>query len=160
MLSAIGAVTPAGAATRILNMGAGGGDPLLTNLALLGYRGLYAIDLDAAMLWDTAGVENSAQDLQQTQFPAAHFGAIASVSVIEHNVRWRRYLREANRLLSVGGVLLTTTDYWRDKVDTGGVLTFGMPWNIFSRHELEEMLSRAVLDECGFELAQRDRADL
>lgn len=53
------------------------------------------------------------------------------------------------RLLKPGGILITSTDYYPDPIDTGNQLAHGTPITIFSRNDAENMISLAI--ESGFQ---------
>ncbi len=129
--------------------------PLLYNLATMGYTNLHGIDfqLTEKGIHVHPNVAYAAADLTRTPYKDASFDCITSLSVVEHGVDAGRYFAEMSRLLKPGGVLLTSTDYWPEKISTWNVprrLTFGLPWNIFSREELRGLLADAT--RCGFAL--------
>jgi len=82
-------------------------------------------------------------DLTATTFADGSFQAIACLSVIEHGVAIPKYLDEAARLLRPGGLLITSTDYWIEPVDSGGQQAYGVPIRIFSALEIEAFLAAA-----------------
>jgi len=135
--------------------------PMLRWLASLGFRRLYGIDAMAVEPWWTRvserlrgwRIDRSVQDLQQTTFPDATVSAVTSLSVIEHGVDPDRYAVEMARIIRPGGLLLTSTDYWPDGVDTSGIYPYGPQFGemrVFDRTGLETLL--ATLDRRGFEL--------
>ncbi len=52
------------------------------------------------------------------------FDYITSLSVIEHGVNIENYFKEMNRVLKKGGMLLTSTDYWYDKINNSAKVFF------------------------------------
>ncbi len=82
-------------------------------------------------------------DFMATPFKDQSFKAITSISVIEHGYDPERLLREVSRLLVPGGYFLASFDYWPNKIDTGSTRFFDMSWLIFSKDDLEELLSIA-----------------
>ena len=44
------------------------------------------------------------------------FDYVTSLSVIEHGVNIEKYFREMSRIIKSNGYLLTSTDYWPDKL--------------------------------------------
>lgn len=85
----------------------------------------------------------SAQDMCRTKYRSAMFDFITSLSVVEHGVGLVDYFREVHRLLKPGGHLITSTDYWPIRIDTGDIKPFGLSWNIFDENTVKEMLSIA-----------------
>lgn len=130
-------------------------NPLLTNLARIGYQALVGIDLGIVIDDEPRhpAVRRVSADLQRTPFAAGTFACATALSTIEHGVDLARFFDEMRRILRVGGVLLVSTDFWEDKVSTRLVprqVTFGLPWNIFSRREMLELVALARVK--GFEL--------
>lgn len=83
-------------------------------------------------------------DLTKTQFPSNSFDVIICLSVIEHGVNVESFFKEASRLLKTHGSLYVSTDYWEPKVSTNGLhKPFGMNWNIFSKTDVENLISLA-----------------
>ncbi len=84
-------------------------------------------------------------DITKTPFSDAYFNGIASLSVIEHGVDINAYFREVSRLLQPGGLLLTSTDYWPNKIyNVEQVEAYGQPVFIFSQPEIMHALSLAA----------------
>jgi SAM-dependent methyltransferase len=83
---------------------------------------------------------------ESTGFPTGAFGAVASMSVIEHHVDIPRFFAEATRLLRPGGRLVLSTDFWPD----GGETESGV---IFSSADVERLLAEA--ESAGFEAPAR-----
>jgi SAM-dependent methyltransferase len=115
---------------RILDAGASV-SPILEDLARLGYRDLWAVDLRGSRrqalrrVLTRSPIRFRREDLMRTSFPDQTFDAITCLSVIEHGVDLGRYMREAARLLRQGGVLFTSTDYWCEPIDTRGIYPYG-----------------------------------
>ncbi len=128
---------------RVLEMGAARYSPLLVWLYQLGYRRLHGIDLVWPGVVHRGPITFEPGDLTRTSFDPASFDAIACLSVIEHGVDLDAYLREARRLLRPGGILVTSTDYWADGVDTTGREAYGGPVRVFDRSSIEAMLESA-----------------
>ena len=84
-------------------------------------------------------------DITKTPFPDAHYDGITSLSVIEHGVDLDAYFKEMSRLLQPGGLLVTSTDYWPDKIhNKEQVEAYGQPIFIFSQLEIEQVLAKAA----------------
>ena len=118
---------------------------VLPCLHSLGYRKLTGIDLDERVraMFHADEIEYAVEDLTQTTRPDGSLAAITAVSVIEHGVDDDALLAEISRLLRPGGLFIFSTDYWPEKVDTDGMLLFGLPWRIFSAEEIEALVDRA-----------------
>jgi len=89
----------------------------------------------------------SIQNLEETNFQDKMFDYITSLSVIEHGVNIRNYFKEMNRIMKKGGILLTSTDYWPDKI-LNIIKTKHNPKddpdNVFSKEEIEKDVLKAA----------------
>ena len=83
-------------------------------------------------------------DLTRTTFDEASFDAVACLSVIEHGVPLDAYVREMARILKPDGLLITSTDFWCEPVDTGGQEAYGVPIRIFTPVDMEAWLAMAA----------------
>jgi len=128
----------------VLEMGATQYARLLPWLYLYGYRSLRGIDLVYDRPLKAGPIRYDGMDLTHTTFPDASFDAIATLSVVEHGVDLDAYLREASRLLKPGGLLITSTDYWCEPVDTGGQEAYGGPIRIFGPDDMRDFVSRGA----------------
>jgi SAM-dependent methyltransferase len=134
---------------RILDAGAEFYSNVLPALFVYGYRELYGMNLSFADPARRGPIRYLHGDITRTGFPDAFFDAITCMSVIEHGVPLGSYFREAYRLLTPGGLLITSTDYFPEPIDTTGKMAHGAPVKIFSRREVQEMLAQAKA--CGLE---------
>jgi SAM-dependent methyltransferase len=117
---------------------------MLPALKRLGYRNLFGIDLNPAVLeMPYAGdIDYTVGDLLSTPWPDGHFAGISAISVIEHGVGDEELCREVSRLLQPGGVFVFTTDYWPQKIATTERM-FGLDWRIFDAKEIEALITFA-----------------
>jgi 2-polyprenyl-3-methyl-5-hydroxy-6-metoxy-1,4-benzoquinol methylase len=117
----------------ILDVGCNG-SPILPILKRLGFKNLYGCDLFLKKIYSTLTEVGyslyrpiiemyedktfniSIQDLEKTNFQDNMFDYITSLSVIEHGVDIQNYFKEMNRIMKKDGILLTSTDYWPDKI--------------------------------------------
>jgi SAM-dependent methyltransferase len=128
---------------RVLEMGATQYSPLLGWLYQYGYRRLTGIDLVYQDTIQHGPIEYQRMDLTATTFEDRSFDAIACLSVIEHGVDVDRFLAESTRLLRPGGILVVSTDYWPEPIDTGDREAYGHPVRIFDRAALLDLVARA-----------------
>lgn len=148
--------------------------PILVMLRRLGFTHLYGCDLilkpkypiflsklvctfykrdyrQVLELYDDKVYNLSVQNLENTTYHDNMFDYITSLSVIEHGVDIRKYFKEMNRILKKGGYLLTSLDYWPEKIaNTKRVISQNTPDNIFDRKELERIMS--IAENNGFSL--------
>jgi SAM-dependent methyltransferase len=127
-------------ADPILEMGAPSYTRLLPWLSLYGYRDLQGIDLVWKVPKRVGPIHFQPMDLTRTTFPDRSFAAIACLSVVEHGVDIAAYLREAARLLRPGGLLVTSTDFWCEPIDTSDHTAYGGPVRIFTPADIADWL--------------------
>jgi SAM-dependent methyltransferase len=146
---------------RVLDAGSTQYSRLLPWLYLYGYRRLHGIDLTYEQPFRAGPIAYARMDLTATTFASSSFDAIACLSVIEHGVPIDAYLREAARLLRPGGLLITSTDYWSEAMQTAGLEAYGVPVKIFTAAEMTALVDAAAahgLRPVGpIDLACRDR---
>ena len=130
-------------ADPILEMGAPSYTRLLPWLALYGYRDLQGIDLVWKAPARTGPIRFQPMDLTRTTFPDRSFAAIACLSVVEHGVDIGAYMREAARLLRPGGLLVTSTDFWCEPIETADLTAYGGPVRIFTPADIAGWLPLA-----------------
>src|ERR1041384_1634629 len=140
----------------ILDLGCGSGETLKL-LYALGFRFIYGIDLQIAWRLRVSQLtrmvrEKSVRapfhlykgDITKTHFPNLSFNYAVCISVVEHGVDLATFFSEVHRLLKPSGKLFLTTDYWEESIKTGNSIeAFGLPWKIFSRGEIEEIIKMA-----------------
>jgi SAM-dependent methyltransferase len=136
-------------AACVLDAGAEMYSNVLPALFACGYRCLYGMNLSFADPARRGPIRYLRGDITRTGFSDGFFDAVTCLSVIEHGVPLRAYFAEMYRVLKPGGLLITSTDYYPEPLDTTGKQAHGAPIKIFSRREAEEML--ALARACGFE---------
>lgn len=139
----------------IVDLGCGGVHTL-PFLHSLRFRNISGVDL--AIEWRTRGTQIKLMlrertwrppfrlprgDLTGTLLPSASCDMAISISTIEHGVDTERFLAEVARVLRPAGLLFVTTDYWEEKIDTDGVEAFNLPWQIFSKEQVVELVKVA-----------------
>lgn len=112
----------------------------------LHYTSLAGIDLNSNInkMPYADSVRYEVSDFMHTSFENESFQAITAISVIEHGFNGKLLLAEVSRLLRPGGYFVASFDFWPDKVDTSGMLIFGMDWKIFSAQEVRAFLHEAI----------------
>jgi SAM-dependent methyltransferase len=144
-LAAIGSVLRrTDAMACVLDAGAARYSTFLPALRLYGYRDLVGINLEFQKAIRHGPVRFEHGDLTKTRFDDESFDAVACLSVIEHGVDLSRYFVEMARVLKPGGILVTSTDYWHEPVDTWGKTAYGQPVHIFTPGEIEHALHIAA----------------
>jgi SAM-dependent methyltransferase len=89
-------------------------------------------------------------DITSTNFSKGYFDAVTCLSVIEHGVDLNAYFKEMTRIIRVGGVLITSADYYDAPIDTKGQEAYGEPIHIYSKNEIIQALELAT--RYGFSL--------
>lgn len=141
---------------HVLDAGAELYSPLLPWLFLYGYGRLTGINLTFRLPVNRGPIRYEYGDITGTKFEANAFDAIACLSVIEHGVDLHAYFEETSRILKPGGLLITSTDYCDNPIDTLNKEMYGKSAHIFSRGEIA-----AALDAANrFGLEPTDRIDL
>ena len=106
-----------------------------------------------AKMYTDKSYKLSIRNLEDTKYRDEMFDYVTSLSVIEHGVNIEKYFREMSRIIKSNGYLLTSTDYWPDKlVNNKNVLSKGTPDNIFSRDEIEKFIE--IADNNGLKLIE------
>ncbi len=127
----------------ILDAGAERYSTFLPGLRQLGFTDLTGINTVFTAPGEHHGIRLLPGDITGSTLPAAHYGFIACLSVIEHGVDLAAFFAEQARLLRPGGHLFVSCDYWETPVDTAGLSAYGTPIHIFTRPELEAAIALA-----------------
>lgn len=102
----------------------------------------YGIDLRKPNV-DVEGVKYMVGSLLNVPMPDGYFSNITCLSVIEHNVNFELFAKEASRLLAPGGKLYVTYDYWVPKIVTQKMLSGGK-WQ-----PLDDKDVKALINYCN-----------
>ncbi len=127
----------------ILDAGAELYSVILPWLYLYGYKHLTGINLVFDRPVKRGKIHYEHGDITHTRFEQNTFDAITCLSVIEHGLNLRAYFQEVSRILKPNGVLITSTDYYSDPIDTGDEMAFGVPIHVFSEDEIISALKIA-----------------
>jgi SAM-dependent methyltransferase len=128
----------------ILDIGAYASE-ILPALGKKGFTSLVGIDLnpDIKTMPDADRINYQVGDYYGGAFAAESFSAITAISVIEHGFAPHQLLSEVSRLLRPGGYFIASVDYWPEKIDTSGIMAFGLDWIIFSRSDIQNLIDEA-----------------
>jgi SAM-dependent methyltransferase len=148
---------------RILDLGAFTSEmPCI--LHRLGYGDVTGIDLnpEVTKMPYAESIHYVVGDFTSSSLPANAFDCITAISTIEHGYDGDRLFVAADRLLRPGGYFIASFDYWPEKVDTTGIVMYGLDWRIFSQDEVHEMVALAQRHGFqpvgGFDLATSEHA--
>ncbi len=129
---------------RILDAGGELYSRILIWLFRYGYTHLECLNLAFSAVVRRGPIRYYPGDLTKTAHPDCSFQVVTCLSVIEHGVDLDSYFKEMWRLLRPGGLLITSTDYWAQGVDTEGKRFYGVPVKVFTQPEIEAALESAV----------------
>ncbi len=139
---------------RIVDAGSARYSSVLPWLRLYGFGGaagsLTGTNLEFAGLVRRDGVAFRYGDITATDFADDSLDAITCMSVIEHGVPISPFLRESARVLRPGGVLVVSTDFSHDPVDTAGHTAYGAEVHIFTPDQIRDLVAEA--DAAGLSL--------
>lgn len=117
------------------------GSFILQNLVHCGHVGLkYGIDLMFADNKTEGEINYFKGDLMHTPFESGLFKYLTCLSVVEHQVNYTELAKECSRLLSPGGELFLTCDYWHPKVKTDGMKLYSLDWNILDSINIIQLI--------------------
>jgi SAM-dependent methyltransferase len=128
----------------ILDAGSAMYSTMLPVLWRYGYKRLTGINLEFRRPLQQGPARFLPGDMTATGFHQGTFDAITCLSVIEHGVDLSAFFREASRLLRRGGVLITSTDFSYEPIDTSGMTAYGVPVRIFTPGEIKHALATAA----------------
>jgi len=133
-----------GKTTPILDLGAYASE-VLCSLYKMGFSDLTGIDLNPTLtrMPYEGSIKYVTGDFVHTAFPSETFGAVTAISVLEHGFCGPKVFPEISRILKIGGYFIGSTDYWPEKIDTGGVIVYGLDWTIFSKGDLLKLIEEA-----------------
>ncbi|MGN6601347.1 MAG: GNAT family N-acetyltransferase [Ginsengibacter sp.] len=127
----------------VLDAGGESYSSILPLLDAFGFRRLHCINLCLSELEHAGNISFEHGDITTTRFSDNTFDYIVCLSVIEHGVDIEKYFKEMGRILKKGGLLITSTDYWHEAVQTAGRSAYNAPVKIFKRDEVLNMVDVA-----------------
>lgn len=118
---------------------------IVVALHKIGYSEITGVDLNQniQLMPYSNSIHYKVANFLKSGLSSDSFGVITSISVIEHGYRAAPLLAEMSRLLKPGGYFIASFDYWPEKIDTTGIKFFGMDWKIFSKEDVNELLTQA-----------------
>ena len=128
---------------RVFDAGGAYYSRILPWLGLYGYTHLTAGNLDFDAPGTRGAITYLPMDLTRTPFADASVDAATCLSVIEHGVDLAACFREMARILRPGGVLVTSTDFWPEPVDTRGQTACGAPIRILTPADVHAAVAEA-----------------
>lgn len=146
---------------RILDAGTEYYSVILPWLFMYGYKHLIGINLEFKSPFRRGSIIYEHGDITQTRFKDNTFDVIICQSVIEHGVHVHNYFSEMSRILKTEGFLITSTDYWCEKVNTNGRYTLNVPIKIFTKYDIVEMFDTArrfnleLIDEINLDCQEK-----
>lgn len=132
-----------------------GGEPdsaILPQLEACGFKNLQCINLSITEAETVGHIYYCHGDITSTSFADETFDFIVCLSVIEHGVDLCSFFREMNRILRKGGLLITSTDYWRTPIDTRGKVAYQSEVRVFNEDDMLHMTG--TFDKFGFVLKE------
>ena len=103
------------------------------------HGGLHGIDLREPDV-PVRGVKYVVGDLMKTDYPDGFFRNVTCLSVIEHEVDFRRFAKESSRLLEDHGRLFVTFDYWEPKL-VSPIKMYDRGWQPLDKKAVKELIS-------------------
>ena len=132
---------------KIFDAGAELYSVILPWLFLYGYKKLIGGNLVFEKKIRRGPIIYKYSDITKTNFKSDTFDVVTCLSVIEHGIDLYMYFKEMSRILKPNGILITSTDYYENPIDTRGQEEYGVPIHIFTKGEITDALNLA--QECN-----------
>ncbi len=143
--------------SSILDAGSGTKAVIASSLVKLGYKNIYACDLQPELMGlskiDMNNISYQSADLRNLPYSDNYFDFVASMSVIEHVGDISPVISELARITKPNGYIQISTDYWDSKIDCKGIYPYGKDqpeMKIFSLEEIEDLIR--VFESFGLKL--------
>jgi len=128
---------------RILDAGGEEYSSILPCLFLYGYKNLICVNTAFPKNSNLGPISYQYANILESGANDSSFDVITCLSVIEHGIGLDYYFREMSRILKPGGMLITSTDYWDDPINTYGLSAYNCPVKIFCKEDIFEMIDIA-----------------
>jgi SAM-dependent methyltransferase len=117
---------------------------ILKNISILKIHGdLYGIDLREPIK-PVRRVKYTIGDLMDTKLPDNYFKNITCLSVIEHEVDFKKFAHEVSRLLQPDGKIFITFDYWDPKIKTD-IKLYDLKWQPLDKQAVNMLIAEFEL---------------
>lgn len=83
-------------------------------------------------------------------FPDKSFDFITCLSVLEHGVSFEKLAKEVSRLLTDGGHLFLSFDYWTPRPDTSKTKLYSLDWRILDQDDVINLVE--IFKQNGLEI--------
>jgi SAM-dependent methyltransferase len=126
-------------------------------LSQFGFRYLYGINTVFHETFVRKNIVYLHGDIQKTLFQERYFDAITCLFVLENGIDIERYFSESRRILTPGGLLISSVAYCGTGVEAGEKTCGGVPGRIFSRKDILNLVRLAtsvgfeVIGDCGLD---------
>lgn len=128
---------------RILDAGGEFYSSILPLLEVFGFTQLHCINIAFSDCTTRRHIKYEYGDITHTKFPEETFDAIVCQSVIEHGIDIDIFLKEMSRILIKGGILIISTDYWHESIDTKDKYAYGCSVKVFNSADIKEIVKKA-----------------
>lgn len=139
-----------GKEARVLDAGAARYSPVLPWLSLYGVDNLVGNNLEFTRTVHHGRTRYEPGDITHLSYSSGAFDAVTCMSVIEHGVLAEAFFSEMQRVIRSGGLLVVSTDYSQESVDTAGKYVYGVAVKIFDPDGVQSLVSLA--EDHDFEL--------
>jgi SAM-dependent methyltransferase len=129
---------------RLLDAGGERYSPLVDWLFLYGYRDLHVVNLSFAKRFSRGPIRYIPGDCTKTPYAAESFRILTCLSVLEHGVPLAPFWAEASRIVTPGGFVLVSTDFWCAPLVVDGLEAYGRPIHVFEPSEIREVIAEAT----------------
>lgn len=121
------------------------GSVVLDNLVKKNIKGA-KVGIDLAYKIDAIAESNGSTihlikgDLMNVPAPNGTFDFITSLSVIEHEVDFKKFAYECSRLLTKNGQLFVSFDFWQPKPEYEKRKLYSLDWNILDKQDVLNLI--------------------
>jgi Methyltransferase domain len=129
---------------RLLDAGGERYSPLVDWLFLYGFRDLHVVNLSFAKRFSRGPIRYIRGDCTKTPYAAESIRILTCLSVLEHGVPLAPFWAEASRIVTPGGFVLVSADFWCAPVAVDGLEAYGHPIRVFEPSGIREVIAEAT----------------